>query len=79
MLYRVLLTDPEQPDVLHHWLHIRQRMCRWPIASTDIPGLSAEDLIGKSCPLSILALTDDIDTQRASAAAWICGAVAPTG
>jgi len=71
MLYRVLLTDPEQPDVLHHWLHIRQRMCRWPIASTDIPGLSAEDLIGKSCPLSILALTDDIDTQRASAAVWI--------
>jgi predicted O-linked N-acetylglucosamine transferase (SPINDLY family) len=77
MLYRVLLTDREQPNVLHHWLHIRQRMCRWPIASPDLPGVPAEDLPGKACPLSILALTDDIDRQRASAAAWIARETRP--
>jgi predicted O-linked N-acetylglucosamine transferase (SPINDLY family) len=71
ILYRVLLTDPEQPDVVHHWVHIRQKMCRWPIATTIIPGIPAADLVRNAGPLSILALTDDIDLQREAAAAWI--------
>jgi predicted O-linked N-acetylglucosamine transferase (SPINDLY family) len=77
MLYRVLLLDADQPDVLHHWLHIRQRICQWPIASSLVPGLSARDLVRKSCPLTILALTDDIDLQRAAAAAWIARKTEP--
>ena len=38
-LYRVLLTDPVQPDVVHHLIYIRQRICQWPVATSDIPGL----------------------------------------
>ena len=27
----------DQPDVIQHWLHVRQRMCEWPILSDAIP------------------------------------------
>jgi predicted O-linked N-acetylglucosamine transferase (SPINDLY family) len=71
MLRRVLLTDPTQPDVVHHWVHLRQKTCLWPVAPSDIPGLPAETLVHSSGPLGILALTDDIALQSAAAAAWV--------
>jgi predicted O-linked N-acetylglucosamine transferase (SPINDLY family) len=71
MLSRVLLTDPAQPDVVHHWMYLRQQTCKWPVASVDIPGFSPLDLVRNSGPLSIMALTDDIDLQREAAATWI--------
>jgi predicted O-linked N-acetylglucosamine transferase (SPINDLY family) len=76
-LRRVLITDPAQPDVIHHWVHIRQKMCQWPIAPSDIPGIKPEDLIRGSGPLGILALTDDIDQQRRAAAAWVARKTEP--
>jgi predicted O-linked N-acetylglucosamine transferase (SPINDLY family) len=76
-LHRVLLTDPAQPDVVHHLVHLRQKICQWPVASSDIPGISAADLVRNSGPLSILALTDDIDLQRDAAAAWIARKIRP--
>lgn len=66
-----LLTRPDQPDAVQHWLHLRQKMCQWPVLSDDIPGLSREDLLSRSGPLSALALTGDVRTQSAIAAAWI--------
>jgi predicted O-linked N-acetylglucosamine transferase (SPINDLY family) len=77
VLYRVLLTDPAQPDVVHHWVHIRQKTCQWPVASSNVPGISPEELVRRSCPLSILALTDDIELQRDAAAAWIARKTEP--
>jgi predicted O-linked N-acetylglucosamine transferase (SPINDLY family) len=70
-LRQVLVSDPAQPDVIHHWVHLRQKCCRWPATPEDVPGLSAELLLRGSGPLGILALTDDIGLQRYSAAAWI--------
>jgi predicted O-linked N-acetylglucosamine transferase (SPINDLY family) len=77
ILYRVLLIDPAQPDVVHHWMYIRQKICLWPVASSNIPGISAEELVRGSGPLGILALTDDIDLQRDAAAAWIARKTEP--
>jgi len=70
-LHQSLLTQPEQPDALQHWLHLRQRMCEWPVLAEIIPGMSAERLLTQSGPLAALALTDDIATQVATATAWI--------
>ena len=70
-LYQVLLTDPAQPDVIHHWVHLRQKTCHWPATPGDVPGLSAEQLLRGSGPLGILALTDDIRLQREAAASWV--------
>src|SRR5207342_297930 len=59
------------------WVHLRQKSCLWPVTSADVPGIRAEDLLRNSGPLSILALTDDIDLQRAAAAAWIARKTEP--
>jgi predicted O-linked N-acetylglucosamine transferase (SPINDLY family) len=71
ILHQVLLTDPAQPDVIHHWVHLRQKCCHWPATPDDVPGLSAEQLLHHSGPLGILALTDDIRLQRNAAASWV--------
>jgi predicted O-linked N-acetylglucosamine transferase (SPINDLY family) len=78
MFRRVLLIDPAQSDVVYHWVHIRQKSCQWPIASSDIPGLSAAELVRSSGPLGILALTDDIDLQRDAAAVWVANKTVAT-
>jgi predicted O-linked N-acetylglucosamine transferase (SPINDLY family) len=77
ILHRVLVTDPALPDVIHHWVHIRQKSCLWPAAPSGIPGISAPELLRSSGPLGILALTDDIDLQREAAAAWVNRKTAP--
>ena len=70
-LRQSLLTQPEQPDAMQHWLHLRQRMCQWPVLAEIIPGLSAAQLLTQSGPLAALALTDDVSSHAATAAAWI--------
>jgi predicted O-linked N-acetylglucosamine transferase (SPINDLY family) len=72
-----LLTRHLQPDAVQHWLHIRQKMCQWPILNDAIPGLSQQDLLAQSGPLAALALTDDVPTQCAIAAGWIARKTQP--
>lgn len=69
-LHRSLLTNPRQPDVVQHWIHLRQKMCRWP-ALTELPGLPRNELLHQAGPLSVLALTDDIGVQSEAAKQWL--------
>ncbi len=66
-----LEIQPDQPDVIQHWLHIRQRMCQWPILTDTIRGLSRADLMANCGPLAALALTDQVAVQAQVAADWI--------
>ena len=66
-----LTTDPEQPDAIQHWLHLRQKLCLWPVVTEHIPRLSREKLLRHAGPLALLALTDDVAQQRDVAADWI--------
>lgn len=70
-LQRSLRIDPHQPDVVQHWVHVRQKMCLWPTLSAEIPGLTPAALLAQAGPLSAMALTDDIGEQSASGANWI--------
>lgn len=70
-LFASLLTDPKQPDVIHHWVYIRQRMCDWPIYDNRVPGLTAQDVIESTGPLSILAAFDDIQLQSRHVKTWL--------
>jgi predicted O-linked N-acetylglucosamine transferase (SPINDLY family) len=76
-LHASLLTRHDQPDAVQHWLHLRQKMCQWPVLAETIPGLTRHDLIAQSGPLAALALTDDVPTQRAIAANWIARKTQP--
>jgi predicted O-linked N-acetylglucosamine transferase (SPINDLY family) len=70
-LEKSLRIRPDQPDVIQHWLHIRQKQCCWPLFSDAIPGLSREDQALYAGPLSSLALVDDVVQQRTITADWI--------
>jgi predicted O-linked N-acetylglucosamine transferase (SPINDLY family) len=68
---RSLAIDPKQPDVIQHWVHIRQKMCAWPVLTDSVPGLPVEEIRRHMGPLGTLALSGDIDVQREAAANWI--------
>ena len=75
---RVSLTiQRDQPDAIQHWLHIRQRMCSWPVLTDAIPGLSPRDLMASCGPLAALALTDRVEEQARVAGAWIQRKIPP--
>lgn len=65
-----LLTDPRQPDAIQHWIHIRQKMCQWPVLA-EFPGLSRQDLLDNCGPLAALALTDQVAIQKSINLHWI--------
>ena len=65
-----LLTNPDQPEVIHHWVGVRTKACFWP-AFRALPHLSAEALLKRTSALSLLALTDDAAIHERSNALWI--------
>ncbi len=72
-----LTIQHDQPDVIQHWLHVRQRMCQWPILSNIIHGLTPDDLMASCGPLAALALTDQVAAQARIAGAWIGRKILP--
>jgi predicted O-linked N-acetylglucosamine transferase (SPINDLY family) len=58
MLRQSLELDPAQSDALYHWLHLRQKQCKWPIMR-KLPGITFDDMWSCASPLAILAMTDD--------------------
>jgi len=73
-LAQSLLLDPEQPEVVQHWVHLRQRLCRWPIQLL-LPGVTEATLRKGISALAVLNITDDIATQRAAAERFIAAKV----
>ncbi len=71
MLRAALISAPEQPDVLHHWVHLRQKTCLWPVALPENPALGMDAVLQGSGPFGIMALSDDIALQRHAAATWV--------
>jgi predicted O-linked N-acetylglucosamine transferase (SPINDLY family) len=72
-----LLTDPRQPDAVQHWVHLRQKMCQWPVLAEVIPGLTRQDLFAQCGPLAALALTGEVAAQHAICARWLGRKTAP--
>jgi predicted O-linked N-acetylglucosamine transferase (SPINDLY family) len=53
-----LRINPDQPGVLQHWVHIRQKTCQWPIYKS-LPTISKNRQLMCTSPLAELALHDD--------------------
>lgn len=70
-LWRSLLTIPRQHDAFSHWLHLRMKMCAWPVFSTGVPGLTAEDMVAGASGLSIMALFDNNELVNHWVEAWL--------
>jgi predicted O-linked N-acetylglucosamine transferase (SPINDLY family) len=70
MLEQSLLLDIEQPDVIHHWIHLRQKQCAWPLFSA-LPGLSKEKILNAASALTMLNITDDPEIQLDAARKFV--------
>ncbi|KQT50555.1 glycosyl transferase [Methylobacterium sp. Leaf456] len=57
-LRQSLELNPHQPDVVQHWIALRQRQCKWPLI-TDVGTMKRADLVAGISPLSAACYTDD--------------------
>jgi predicted O-linked N-acetylglucosamine transferase (SPINDLY family) len=76
-LHASLATNNAQPDAIQHWVHLRQKMCRWPVLAGQTIGLAEPELLADCGPLAGLSLTDRVATQTAIAASWIARKTSP--
>ena len=65
-----LQCDPVQPKVIQHWVHLRQKQCKWPVYSgLDQP--SQGDLLKATSPLARLSASDDPGLQLATSMRFV--------
>ncbi len=69
-LTRSLAIDPDQPDALHHWVHLRQKQCLWPVYA-ELPGVPLQAMQDATSALAMLSVSDDPAAQLASARRFV--------
>ncbi len=69
-LEQSLALNPKQPGVIQHWVHIRQKSCKWPVYKS-LPGITQNEMLMATSPLAMLALTDDPVQQLLTAFAFV--------
>ncbi|TWB37190.1 O-linked N-acetylglucosamine transferase, SPINDLY family protein [Nitrospirillum pindoramense] len=69
-LHRSLLTVPNQSDAISHWVHLRLKMCAWPVYE-HIPGLTKDDLVASSGGLTLMSLFDENAVVNRWVERWI--------
>ncbi|WP_158284209.1 glycosyltransferase [Azospirillum sp. TSO22-1] len=67
----------QQPEVLYHWVRLRQRICAWPIYE-DVEGISLDMMRKATSAISMLSISDDpqlqLEASRRSVASFVrCG------
>lgn len=65
-LTRSLTIDPSQTDAMHHWVHLRQKQCIWPLYA-GLPGVDPQWMRECTSALAMLAISDDPAQQLDSA------------
>ena len=65
-LDKSLLLDAHQPDVIHHWVFLREKQCLWPVY-TPIGEVSVEQMRAATSALAMISLSDDPEAQLAVA------------
>jgi len=65
-----LRCDPDQPKVIQHWVHLRQKQCSWPVFA-GLPAPDASELLKWTSPLAMLSASDDAGLQLATAQRFV--------
>lgn len=69
MLAQSLQVDPDQPNVMTHWVHLRQKQCEWPLYSgLDIP---VDKMMEGTSALAMLSASGDPAQQLAAARRFV--------
>lgn len=69
-LTQSLLLDPNQSDVLHHWVFLRQKQCAWPVYA-DVAGVSKKSMREATSALAMLSVSDDPRDQLHAAELFV--------
>lgn len=59
-------VEPDQPKVIQHYIHLRQKQCVWPFYPL-MANLSKGEMLKSTSPLALLSATDDPGMQLAAA------------
>lgn len=64
-LFKSLEANKDQPKVIHHYVHLRQKQCRWP-TFPDLDFISKPELIKSTSALALLSSIDEPGIQLAA-------------
>ncbi len=65
-----LALNTKQPDAIQHWVHLRQKQCKWPVCE-PLPGIRVNDMLAATSPLAMLSLHDDPSLQWMASRAFV--------
>lgn len=69
-LSRSLQIEPDQPDVVHHWVFLRAKQCLWPVYEA-LPGLPVDKQQAYTSALAMISLSEDPEMQLAAARNYV--------
>jgi predicted O-linked N-acetylglucosamine transferase (SPINDLY family) len=69
-LQQSLSLDSNQPDAIHHWVHLQQLTCQWPVLK-PVAGISVAKQLLFTSPFAMLAFTDEPALQLLSAREYV--------
>ena len=70
VLEQSLLIDPQQPKVITHLVHLRQKQCKWPIYA-EVPGITRRELVEGTSALAMLSASGDPQEQLDAARRFV--------
>lgn len=69
-LTKSLHIDPQQPDVIHHWVFLRAKQCLWPVYEA-VPGIDEAYMRQCTSALAMISLSEDPQAQLAAARQYV--------
>lgn len=77
LLTRSLNLNHDQPDALHHWVHLRQKQCLWPVYE-PFAQVTADQMQRSTSALAMLSISDDPALQLDAARHFVAHKVQTT-
>ena len=74
-LTKSLELEADQPDAIHHWVSLRQKLCVWPIYSGTID-IDSDRLRQATSALAMISITDDPKMQLEAAQNFVSKKIA---
>jgi predicted O-linked N-acetylglucosamine transferase (SPINDLY family) len=65
-----LQLEPQQPDVIHHWVFLRAKQCLWPVYE-PMPGLDEATMRRHTSAMAMIALSEDPAQQLEAARQYV--------
>ncbi|MEI7516548.1 MAG: tetratricopeptide repeat protein [Betaproteobacteria bacterium] len=69
-LTKSLAIEPDQDEVLHHWVYLRQKQCAWPIYA-KVPRVSQAAMERATSALAMISISDDPQAQLDAAKRYV--------